>query len=111
MEIVEERLNEALTTYEKTYDGAYVRRSHRRQCRADVFVPIHLYGQLIQHKYGYSLLMQQVSKDYIRLLYPPYECTYRGYYGLVVVTPRPQTFHRSHDSLKNSYRIAFIFYM
>ena len=49
------------------------------------------------------------------LLYPPYKCTYRGYYGLVVVTPRPppcpQTFHRSHDTLKNPYRIASIFYM
>ena len=49
------------------------------------------------------------------LLYPPYECTYGGYYGLVVVTPRPpprpQTFHRSHDNLKNPYRIASIFYI
>ena len=45
------------------------------------------------------------------LLYPPYECTYGGYYGLVVVTPRPQTFHRSHNNLKNPYRIASIFYM
>ena len=33
-----------------------------------------------------------------------------GYYGLVVVTPHPQTFH-SHDNLKNPYRIASIFYM
>ena len=46
-----------------------------------------------------------------QLLYPPYECTYGGYYGLVVVTPRPQTFHRSHDNLKNPYRIASIVYM
>ena len=37
--------------------------------------------------------------------------TYGGYYGLVVVTPRPQTFHRSHDNLKSPYRIASIFYM
>ena len=28
--IVEERLNEALTTYECTYDGTYTRRSHTR---------------------------------------------------------------------------------
>ena len=50
----------------------------------------------------------------MRLLYPPYECTYGGYNGLVVVKPRrphPQTFHRSHDNLKNPYRIASIFYM
>ena len=33
-----------------------------------------------------------------------YECTYGGYYGLVVVTPPcPQTFHCSHDNLKNPY--------
>ena len=30
VQIVEERLNEALTTYERTYDGSYVRRSNRR---------------------------------------------------------------------------------
>ena len=42
---------------------------------------------------------------------PPYKCTYRGYYGLVVVTPRPQAFHRSHDNLINPYRIASISYM
>ena len=35
-----------------------------------------------------------------------------GYYGLVVVMPpRPQTLHRSHDNLKNPYRIASIFYI
>ena len=45
------------------------------------------------------------------LLYPPYECTYGGYYGLVVVTSRPRTYHRSHDNLKNPYRIASISYM
>ena len=53
------------------------------------------------------------------LFYPLYECTYGRYYGLVVVTPcppphpppRPQTFHRSHDNLKNPYRIASTFYM
>ena len=45
---------------------------------------------------------------------PRTTCTYGGYYGLVVVTPRPprpQTLHRSHDNLKNPYRIASIFYM
>ena len=28
-----------------------------------------------------------------------------------VPPPRPQTLHRSHDNLKNPYRIASIFYM
>ena len=49
------------------------------------------------------------------LILSPCECTYGGYYGLVIVTPpprlRPQTFHRSHDNLKNPNRIASIFYM
>ena len=48
-------------------------------------------------------------------LVSPVRSTYGGYYGLVVVTPppppRPQTLHRSHDNLKNPYRIASIFYM
>ena len=33
------------------------------------------------------------------------------FYGLVVITPRPQTFLCEHDNLKNPYRIAFIFYI
>ena len=35
---------------------------------------------------------------------------HEGYYGLVVVTPRPQTLHRSHNNLKNPCLIASIFY-
>ena len=46
------------------------------------------------------------------LIVSPIRSTYGGYYGLVIVTPpRPQTLHRSHDNLKNPYRIASIFYM
>ena len=47
----------------------------------------------------------------------PVRSTYGGFYGLVIVPPRPpprphpQTLHRSHDNLKNPYRIASIFYM
>ena len=41
----------------------------------------------------------------------PVQSTYGGYYGLVIVTPRPQTLHRLRDNFKNPYRIAFIFYM
>ena len=49
----------------------------------------------------------------LNLIVSPERSTYGGYYGLVVVTPRPrpQTLHRSHDNLKNPYRIASIFYM
>ena len=48
-----------------------------------------------------------------QLIVSPVRSTYGGYYGLVVVPPppRPQTLHRSHDNLKNPYRIASIFYM
>ena len=61
-----------------------------------------------------------------RLVVSPVRSTYGGYYGLVGVPPprprprpprprprppRPQTLHRSHDNLKNPYRIASIFYM
>ena len=50
------------------------------------------------------------------IIVSPVRSTYGGYYGLVVVTPRPrrprpQTLHRSHDNLKNPYRIASIFYL
>ena len=49
------------------------------------------------------------------LIVSPVRSTYGGYYGLVVVPPRPrprpQTLHRSHDNLKNPCRIASIFYM
>ena len=53
------------------------------------------------------------------LIVSPVRSTYGEYYGLVVVTPPrpppprpcPQTLHRSHDNLKNPYRIASIFYM
>ena len=50
---------------------------------------------------------------YYLIIVSPVRSTYGGYYGLVVVTPppRPQTLHRSHDNLKNPYRIASIFYM
>ena len=50
----------------------------------------------------------------VRVIVSPVRSTYGGYYGLVVVTPprpRPQTLHRSHNNLKNPYRIASIFYM
>ena len=51
----------------------------------------------------------------MKVIVSPVRSTYGGYYGLVVVTPpprpRPQTLHRSHDNLKNPYRIASIFYM
>ncbi|XP_061180915.1 rapamycin-insensitive companion of mTOR-like [Saccostrea echinata] len=57
--IVEDLLNEALTTYEKTYEGSFTRRSSRKRSNKDAYVPVHLYGQLTQHKEGFNLLQQQ----------------------------------------------------
>ena len=52
------------------------------------------------------------EKVFSKVIVSPVRSTYGGYYGLVVVTPpRPQILHRSHDNLKNPYRIASIFYM
>ncbi|XP_069128220.1 rapamycin-insensitive companion of mTOR-like isoform X2 [Argopecten irradians] len=57
--IVEELLNEALTTYEKTFEGSFSRRSSRKRPSKDAFLPVHLYGQLTQTKDGFQLLRQQ----------------------------------------------------
>ncbi|XP_064605282.1 rapamycin-insensitive companion of mTOR-like [Liolophura sinensis] len=66
---VEELLNEALTTYEKTYDGSYTRRSSSKRPKKNAYVPFHLYGQLVQHKEGFNLLKkQEYLKDYVNCL-------------------------------------------
>ena len=76
----------------------------------------------IKFKYyinNYKILYTNLILNKYRTMYlivSPVRSTYGGYYGLVVVTPRPprprpQTLHRSHDNLKNPYRIASIFYM
>ncbi|ESO86448.1 hypothetical protein LOTGIDRAFT_129240 [Lottia gigantea] len=56
---VEELLNEALTTYEKTYHGSFTRRSILKRPKKEVFLPTHLYGQLVQHEEGFDLLQKQ----------------------------------------------------
>ena len=60
-----------------------------------------------------SVVRRRLSVRPSGIIVSPVRSTYGGYYGLVVVTPRPrpQTLHRSHDNLKNPYRIASIFYM
>ena len=69
-----------------------------------------------------SLCVQRPAKaimPFQQIIVSPVRSTYGGYYGLVVVPPPrppppppcPQTLHRSHDNLKNPYRIASIFYM
>ncbi|KAK4815386.1 hypothetical protein QYF61_001374 [Mycteria americana] len=85
VELIEEQLNEALTTYRKPVDGDnYVRRSNQRSWesgevpadwklanvipiykkgvrlqRPHVYLPVHLYGQLVHHKTGCHLLESQ----------------------------------------------------
>ncbi|GCC36213.1 hypothetical protein chiPu_0014705 [Chiloscyllium punctatum] len=60
VDLIEEQLNEALTTYRKPADGEnYVRRSNQRLQRPYVYLPIHLYGQLVHHKTGCYLLEAQ----------------------------------------------------
>ncbi|TRY71427.1 hypothetical protein DNTS_011668 [Danionella cerebrum] len=60
VDMIEEQLNEALTTYRKPVDGDnYVRRSNQRFQRPNVFLPVHLYGQLVHDKTGCLLLEAQ----------------------------------------------------
>ncbi|XP_056402076.1 rapamycin-insensitive companion of mTOR isoform X2 [Hyla sarda] len=65
VDLIEEQLNEALTTYRKPVDGDnYVRRSNQRVLRPYVYLPVHLYGQLVHHKTGCQLLeVQNIVPD------------------------------------------------
>ncbi|XP_035382300.1 rapamycin-insensitive companion of mTOR-like [Electrophorus electricus] len=58
--MVEDQMNEALTTYHKPVDGDnYVRRTNQRLQRPSVYLPVHLYGQLVHDKTGCLLLGAQ----------------------------------------------------
>ncbi|XP_072562718.1 rapamycin-insensitive companion of mTOR-like isoform X2 [Paramormyrops kingsleyae] len=60
VDLVEDQLNEALTTYRKPVDGDnYVRRSNQRLQRPNVYLPVHLYAQLVHDKTGCHLLEAQ----------------------------------------------------
>ncbi|XP_069739810.1 rapamycin-insensitive companion of mTOR-like isoform X2 [Narcine bancroftii] len=60
VDLIEDKLNEALTTYRKPADGEnYVRRSNQRLQRPYVYLPVHLYSQLVHHKTGCHLLETQ----------------------------------------------------
>uniref|UniRef100_A0A8C7SDA1 Rapamycin-insensitive companion of mTOR domain-containing protein n=1 Tax=Oncorhynchus mykiss TaxID=8022 RepID=A0A8C7SDA1_ONCMY len=65
VDMIEEQLNEALTTYRKPVDGDnYVRRSNQRLQRPNVYLPVHLYSQLVHDKTGCHLLeVQNVVPD------------------------------------------------
>ncbi|XP_076440459.1 rapamycin-insensitive companion of mTOR-like isoform X2 [Babylonia areolata] len=57
--IVEELLNEALTSHEKSTYGGLTRRSIHKGPNKDVFLPVHLYGQLALHEEGMELLKKE----------------------------------------------------
>ncbi|KAG8599017.1 hypothetical protein GDO81_002844 [Engystomops pustulosus] len=80
VELVEEQLNEALTTYRKPVDGDnYVRRSNQRVQRPYVYLPVHLYGQLVHHKTGCHLLeVQNVVPDLSYTVRSPSLDTWEG---------------------------------
>ncbi|KAM9338346.1 rapamycin-insensitive companion of mTOR-like [Symphorus nematophorus] len=60
VDMIEEQLNQALTTYRKPVNGDnYVRRSNQRLHRPHVYLPVHLYGQLVHDKTGCQLLQAQ----------------------------------------------------
>ncbi|XP_076854812.1 rapamycin-insensitive companion of mTOR isoform X3 [Brachyhypopomus gauderio] len=60
VDMLEEQMNEALTTYCKPVDGDnYVRRTNQRLQRPSVYLPVHLYGQLVYDKTGCVLLETQ----------------------------------------------------
>ncbi|XP_041753171.1 rapamycin-insensitive companion of mTOR isoform X5 [Coregonus clupeaformis] len=80
VDLIEEQLNEALTTYRKPVDGDnYVRRSNQRLQRPNVYLPVHLYGQLVHDKTGCHLLeAQSVVSDLSYTVRSPMLDTWEG---------------------------------
>ncbi|XP_034025756.1 rapamycin-insensitive companion of mTOR-like isoform X1 [Thalassophryne amazonica] len=80
VDLIEEQLNEALTTYRKPVDGDnYVRRSNQRLQRPNVYLPVHLYGQLVHDKMGCHLLeIQSVVPDLSYTVRSPMLDTWEG---------------------------------
>uniref|UniRef100_A0A1A8BIB3 RPTOR independent companion of MTOR, complex 2 n=1 Tax=Nothobranchius kadleci TaxID=1051664 RepID=A0A1A8BIB3_NOTKA len=80
VDLIEEQLNEALTTYRKPIDGDnYVRRSNQRLQRPNVYLPVHLYGQLVHDKTGCHLLeAQNVVPDLSYTIRSPMLDTWEG---------------------------------
>ncbi|XP_047447527.1 rapamycin-insensitive companion of mTOR-like isoform X1 [Mugil cephalus] len=80
VDLIEEQLNEALTTYRKPVDGDnYVRRSNQRLQRPNVYLPVHLYGQLVHDKTGCHLLeAQSVVPDLSYTVRSPMLDTWEG---------------------------------
>lgn len=59
-QIVEGELHDALSQYQRGDDGRYRKRITGGKAKLkDVIVPPHLYGQLVQHSPGFTLLLKQ----------------------------------------------------
>ncbi|XP_065214421.1 rapamycin-insensitive companion of mTOR isoform X2 [Planococcus citri] len=59
-QIVEGELHDAMSQYQRGDDGRYRQRiTDSKAVLKDVFVPPHLYGQLVQHSQGFNLLIKQ----------------------------------------------------
>lgn len=58
--IVEEELHDSLTLHQRNEDGHYNRRisSSKTVFRKHIFVPPHLYGQLVQYTKGFNMLVE-----------------------------------------------------
>ncbi|XP_074598789.1 rapamycin-insensitive companion of Tor [Brevipalpus obovatus] len=60
VKIVEDLLNEAFTTHQRGENGTYGRRSDKKgEDRKTVFVPAHLYGELVKQEEGYNLVVRE----------------------------------------------------
>ncbi len=58
--IVEEMLAETLTSFKQTEEGEFVRRNNTALIFPKAFVPVHLYGQLVQHEEGCISIEKEV---------------------------------------------------
>ncbi|KAH6941719.1 hypothetical protein HPB50_022930 [Hyalomma asiaticum] len=59
VKIVEDAISQAVTWHQRGEDGTYGRRSSNTRLKVqDVFVPPHLYGQMVQHKEGLEYLQK-----------------------------------------------------
>ncbi|CAI8054557.1 Rapamycin-insensitive companion of mTOR [Geodia barretti] len=54
--IVEERLAEALTSFKIVDEGQFIRRTDSSVIQPEAFVPVHFYGQIVQHEEGCAML-------------------------------------------------------
>ncbi|KAL4617283.1 rapamycin-insensitive companion of mTOR-like isoform X2 [Arapaima gigas] len=59
VDLIEQQLNEALTTYRKLCDKDYIRQNKQRFQRPNVYLPVHLYAELVHDKTGCHLLETQ----------------------------------------------------